>query len=884
MSPCSAHGKENRRPEVASTKPDTSPLRSPRRLSRLVFEPFRTFSVQAAAQTPQGSSSPSRASTRLRAKRVYEVSGSEGEKLKTPASQTGQMSRRFTHTLIVLDHDPELSEEGQIVLPQKRKAQEIVDLTAEDNDPLQQPDASKTSESRSTPSPPKLRKLTDVAPKPSDLAAALRVASFCGRRVALNGTANPAHVPIFRKASSYAPINLGATVPPKLRKVSEHAPKVLPPIAQRTEILESISSFSTSSGVQHAVPVVDPTGDCRMVEVDEIEYFSDDVQTQKMMTPSRTKEGIQAKRRTNRFSPLQLVNRNRPVNSPKVTEHGQQVQRTENACADKTLKCGEKYKREQQKVKDQRVRNKHVNPVPLLHTILPVKTSKAINYGHGVGAMEEPRVVTSQVHAEQNRETEPEPSQADQDDQSRGSSTKTHLEVSAQKCPLCCKIIPADDIMGHVDEELRVKHQETKEARKQQDDPLVVRLTKTYQTQEEHATTVQRALHQEDKFETANTLVTPSKPKQARDISSKDTPMRKTKEIALNSSFSGSTLSRDSVSVDNPKRKTGGMTHNLTFSGSKSTKDSTSLHTPMRDIGEATVNPSFLEFKQFKDSVSLVTPKPNIGGMAGQSPSSGSKSSMGNASTNTPASDVEGLTHKLPLSEINSTENGVDPFSLSSQNPFLFQPWQTIEETSQETEFTPNLDPFSLSSQNPFMMQPGQVIDSSAQELYCSTRPDAHKQSTRKERLRRININTTNMEQASPQVFVVLDDSTDDLNDLDDFMEFLKSALKLYQSFRANAKAKKDGCAVPKRTNSPLKAQNRVGNDTGRKGTIALNDSDDKDGVGEEASDIKSAEGASKAKSCILDRMLPLSASERRKTILKRRAARKSGYAAESAV
>ncbi|KAF9283729.1 hypothetical protein BGZ68_005117, partial [Mortierella alpina] len=981
MSSHSADGKENRRAQSAPTKPGSSPCRSTPRRPRSDYEPLSLISVQTAPQTPQRSSTPKRASPRLRARKVYEVSCSEDEELETPASQT---SRRPPQTHIISSDDNE-ADDGRLgisprIRRRRRSAREVIkssddeecnelihpypvakdlvpqsdktpwstvsgpeqdivlatpkrdrvrhytvldsdhELSEEERDlpmftshrasvaarhlslPVLDSEGEESDHALTKPRPlvlehlsdedsseepimgtasmtatsalvdleghqpiPKLQASKDALASPS--AAQLRKRKYIA--ALKRGGKDPFaefEILLPQKRKSQAPVpdtseivditadddetlqeSDASKVPPKLRKVSEHAPEVVPMILQRTETLESISSFSTASGSQQDVLRVDPTSERGTLQVDEIEYFSDDPRTQKTTTPSRTNEGVQAKRQTKLYSPLRLVNSSRPVTHPKATEHG-----------------------------------------------------------HGVRGKEETRAVTNQVCAEKTKETEPEPSLV-QDDQPRGPPTVTPPQTSTQKCPLCHKMIPADDLMAHVDEELRVKDQETNDARQKQDEALAVALTETYQTQdamfsafsqtapqtqdpsqEEHATTVQTAMHQEDKVEATHPFVTPLKPKRARDIVSMDTPMRRIEEMVLHSPFSGSKPSKDFVSMDTPMRKIEGMTLNSPFSGPKPLKDSVSLDTPMRKIGGMTLN----------------------------SPSSGSKSSRDIATTNTPAHNAKEGTHKSPLSGMSSAEKEVErnlsdsvarvkdgesltvndhesapdheeayyleADSLSSQNPLLMQSGQIIESTPPDSEFSLFLDPFSLSSQNPFMMQPGQIIDSSPPEPYFSTRPNARPKSMGKERSKERN-NPANMEQASPQALIVSDDSVDDL---DDFLDLPEPASMLHRSFRTKAmgKAKKGDSATPKMNKSPRKAPSRAGKGTGRKGTIALDDSDDEDGTGEEASVVKSAKGVPKAKSCILDRMLPLSARERRQSILKKRAARKSDHKAESEV
>ncbi|KAF9950243.1 hypothetical protein BGZ70_001452 [Mortierella alpina] len=229
----------------------------------------------------------------------------------------------------------------------------------------------------------------------------------------------------------------------------------------------------------------------------------------------------------------------------------------------------------------------------------------------------------------------------------------------------------------------------------------------------------------------------------------------------------------------------------------------------------------------------------------------------------------------------------LDPDSLSSQNPLMIQPGQIIESTPPE-QYLPMdsnahndsplfLDPFSTSSQNPFMMQPGQVIESTPPEPYFSTRPNARTKSTGKERSRPRNNHPANMEQASPQALIISDDS---LDDLDDFLDLPEPASMLNRSFRTKAKATKDDGAAAKKSKSPKKAPSRAGKGTGRKGTIALDDSEDDGRIGGEANVTKPARGASTAKPCILDRMLPLSARQRRQSLLKRRAARSPDHTA----
>ncbi|KAF9571084.1 hypothetical protein EC968_001003 [Mortierella alpina] len=852
----------------------------------------------------------------------------------------------------------------------KRKAEapapdnpEVVDITEGDDEPWQVPCTKNPSERPSTPSPPKLRKLTDVAPNPSDLAAALRMASFCGRRAALNGTANPTHLPVFKKASSLEPINPGARPPPRLRRVSEHAPEVAPTVLQRTETLESISSFSTASGSQQDLPRMDLTGDSGMLPVDEIEYFSDDPRTQRTANTGKTNESVQAKRQSKHYSPLRLASNSRPATPSKALEHGQLVQQRQQGPTENNQECAEKEVAQPEN-EEPLLETEHCGPLPLHDTSRSETPSEAIEHGQGVTWKDEARTTSDQLCTAKDlsrhepKEPAPEPNLDLNSSQSQGDLSPTLPPSSVQKCPLCGKMISEDDLIAHVDEELRIKDQETKDARQKQDEALAVALTETYQTQDamfnsslqrgpqtqdlsqgQHATPTQTPMRKEYKTGTNNQFVTPSRPKSVRDIVSMETPMRKIGEMALNSPLPGSKPSRDTVSMYTPMRKIEEMTLSSPVPRSKPVTNAVSVDTPMRKIGELALNSPFSGTKTSRGTVSTETAMRKTGRMTRKSPLSamtscgkkvqrdmssldpsarvkdGESSAVSEkldsqALTHEPAHDYEAPDHEQALfSEADSLSSQtppqiqpgqiiesspsneewshyLDPDSLSSQNPLRIQPGQIIESTPPEQYIsTPPsahsnsplfLDPFSLSSQNPFMMQPGQAIESTP-EAYFSTRPNARTKLTGKERSReRIN-NQPNMEKASPQALTVSDDS---LDDLDDFLNLPEPASMLNRSFRTKAKANKDSSgATPKKNNkSPKKAPSRAGKATGRKGTITLDDSDDEDCVGGEADVIKQAKGASKAKLCILDRMLPLSARQRRQSILKKRAARESNH------
>ncbi|KAG9326103.1 hypothetical protein KVV02_002791 [Mortierella alpina] len=819
--------------------------------------------------------------------------------------------------------DP-FAEFERILHPQKRKAQapvpdksEIVDITGDD----------KPSERPSKPSPPKLRKLTDVAPKPSDLAEALRVASFCSRRAALNGTANPTHIPVFKKASSLEPINPGARPPPRLRRVSEHAPEVVPP-PQRTETLESISSFSTASGSQQEVTRMDLTSDREMLPVDEIEYFSDDPRTQTTTNTSRTNESLQVKRQAKRYSPLRLMNNSRPGTPSVAMEHCQEVQAQ--ARTEKNQERAEK-KDPAQAVEPQ-PQTKHCNPQPLSDTSRPVTPSKTMEHGQGM-KRKEVRAVTNQVCSEKElaqhepKKQEPKPSLDMQAGQPRAHRSPTQPLASFQNCPLCDKMIPAADLTAHVNEELRVKDQEAKDARQKQDEAFAMALTETYQTQDamfnlssqrapqtqdppqgQRATKVQTATRQEDQVETTNPFMTPMKPKSARDLVSMDTPMRKIGEMALSSPIPGSEPSRDVISKDTPMRQEDQVepiNPFMTPMRPKSARDIVSMDTPMRKIGEMALRSPMPGSESSRDAVSTDSPLRKAGEKTLKSPLSGLHSDEEemhrNLSNSDPSALVEGgmsLTESKKLSSqsldhepahIDEPAPLFDPArfleadSLSSQNPLRIQCGQVIESTPPEQYISMEssehnnsplfLDPFSLSSQNPLRIPCGQVIESTPPEPYFSMRPNARSKSTGTERSRERNNNPTTMEQASPQALIISDDS---LDDLEDFLDLPEPASMLNRSFRTKAMASKEGNAAPKKNKSPKKAPSRARKDTGRKGTIALDDSEDDGCIGEETNVTKAAKGTSTTKPCILDRMLPLSARRRRQSILNRRAARKS--------
>ncbi|KAF9149203.1 hypothetical protein BG015_009020 [Linnemannia schmuckeri] len=386
-------------------------------------------------------------------------------------------------------------------------------------------------------------------------------------------------------------------------------------------------------------------------------------------------------------------------------------------------------------------------------------------------------------------------------------------------CPICQQKIPADEMMAHVDQELLAHDQQEEEARRRQDEALARELTETGE-----ATRVWETIPSED--EADGWEIAPGQ----------GAPQGWGASQAFRTQ--GDVVALDSLSGSGQLTQTPPKPH---LDGYK------------RDV-ETSCNSR-------NDAVSLETPTRKVGHLSLESPASALKQSG------------QGYPRDDSFS---------DAFSGAAEDrSFIIE-----DDDISNTYDLSGMD--STSSQSAFYIQPGQKLrDDNSSEAYISMRPNARKTALGTSRT---SAKKTGREKAPSSTVipagrpVMNEQSVGD--DLDDFLFQPEPASMLNRSYRTKDKVadtSATGKSATGKSPSRRKSLTKPAGASSKKTTrepINLDDSGDDDIIVESKPVTKTLRG-SKAKSSVLDNLLPDRVRRQRQERIKDARRRRSGGLAE---